>query len=154
MVNWNIFLEPQDVSSVVVSGWLGVNEPAGSLTRVLWWSPLRWMRRKSSWVELHIIPWNKTLPLKLLILYLWSFSLNPGFSTLSEYCTEPVVMMTLRGWHQGHCLFRVKDNMRCRCQGLSPKFCLPQVEFPSLLLDLCNQSPCDTQNTQILNQKL
>lgn len=110
-------------------------------------SPCRWKTGKGQRVELHLIPWNIILALKLLILHLWwRFSPNLGFSTLGDYCVGPAVMMALRGWHQSHCLFRAKDNVRMQTS----------VTFSMILCSVSrtplpvgrSQRPCDTPNTR------
>lgn len=51
--------------------------------------------------------------MKLLILHLWlNFSSNLGFSTLNNYSLGPMVMVTLRNWHQNNSLFRSKEKLK------------------------------------------
>ena len=112
-------------------------------------SPCRWMRRKGQSVELHLIPWNIILALKLLILHLrWSFSPNLGFSTLGDYCVGPAVMKTLEVGARVTVYSGRTTTWECRRRWLSPWFCALWAELPSLLVDLCNQRPRDAPNTR------
>lgn len=71
------------------------------------------VKRKSLWVELHPIPWNKTLVLKVLILHsCLNFSSNLGLPTLSERCIGSTVMVTLWSWKQSNCLLGAKGKLK------------------------------------------
>lgn len=82
-------------------------------------SLLAW-RAYSNEREVRAYGWNfissfekKILALILLLLHLWlNFSFNLGFSILSDYSLGPMVMMTLRNWHQHNSLFRSKEKLK------------------------------------------
>lgn len=84
MVNWNIFILTQDRIQLFFPNACDATDQDPIEAHFYEAESTQRVKRKSLWVELHPIPWNKTLALKLLILHLClNFSSNLGFSTLS-----------------------------------------------------------------------